>query len=224
MKAFLSCSVRPRDAALVNALARMLAEHGFQCVTIGRNEAAPEQVDDAVKQLVERCDCLIGLATTRLNATDVDRPTDTLRLATPYLVQETSAAHQIGLPFVVFKAAGVDLQGITNRNLWIEVSPDLSPNGRPMVKNKVAMATSLGLLREKALARKKKRSAAQTWDIVKTLATGAAGLWGLATVLDYASRPECFGLFYYLDTECRKCSAKDKCKVEKARLAAKADG
>jgi hypothetical protein len=100
--AFLSCSVRPTDGALVDSLVkRVLAPHGFRCFTIGRNVSLAEQTDNAVRSLMNSCECLIGIATKRLDATDRDFPDRTLSIATPYLLQETAMAHQIELPFLL---------------------------------------------------------------------------------------------------------------------------
>lgn len=128
---FLSCSVRPRDWPLVDALVqRVLAPQGFRCFTVGRNISLPDQSDDAIRRLMNACECLIGVATERLNATDRDFPSQTLSLATPYLLQETSMAFQADLPFLILKTAGVSLLGVTNRNLWIEIDRDLNQKGQ----------------------------------------------------------------------------------------------
>lgn len=87
---FLSCSVRNRDWPLIDALAqKVLVPHGFNCFTVGRNVSLPEQSDAAIRRLMNSCECLIGIATERLDATDRDFPSQTLTLATPYLLQET---------------------------------------------------------------------------------------------------------------------------------------
>jgi|ERR1035437_783449 hypothetical protein len=108
--AFLSRSVRPRDWPVVDALVdKVFTPRGFRCFTIGRNVSLADQTDDAVRRLLNSCDCLIGVATERLNATDRDFPDRTLSIATPYLLQETSMAFQAQLPFLIFKARGVHL-------------------------------------------------------------------------------------------------------------------
>jgi hypothetical protein len=128
---FLSCSVRPNDWALEDSLVqRVLTPHGFRCFTIGRNVSLAEQTDDAVRRLMNSCECLIGVATKRLDATDSDFPERTLSIATPYVLQETAMAFQIELPFLIFKAVEITLQGVTNRNLWIEIEPELGKSGR----------------------------------------------------------------------------------------------
>lgn len=102
--AFLSCSVRHNDWPLVDALEeKVLRPLGFRCFTIGRNISLTDQPDNAVRRLMGSCECLIGVATERLTATDRDAPEKTLTLATPYLLQETSMAFQAELPFLVFK-------------------------------------------------------------------------------------------------------------------------
>src|ERR1039458_4858089 len=46
---FLSCSVRPKDWPLVDALVeRVLVPRGFRCFTIGRNVSLADQTDDAI--------------------------------------------------------------------------------------------------------------------------------------------------------------------------------
>jgi hypothetical protein len=59
--AFLSCSVRPEDQPLVNAIEnKVLSPMGFRCLTVGRNISLPDQVDDAIRDVIDRVDCLIG--------------------------------------------------------------------------------------------------------------------------------------------------------------------
>src|ERR1700722_15328588 len=128
---FLSCSVRPKDWPLVDALVkRVLEPQGFRCLTVGRNISLAEQSDDAIRKLMNSCECLIGVATERLNAKDRDFPAKTLSIATPYLLQETSMAFQADLPFLMFKAVGIALLGVTNRNLWIEIENELNKHGQ----------------------------------------------------------------------------------------------
>jgi hypothetical protein len=53
---FLSCSVRPQDWPLVNALeTKVLEPLGFRCFTIGRNVSLPDQPEDAVRRLLKPC-------------------------------------------------------------------------------------------------------------------------------------------------------------------------
>src|SRR5438128_759977 len=106
--AFLSCSVRPDDWPLVDAVEKkVLGPMGFRCFTIGRNISLPEQTDDAVRRLVTSCECLIGVATERLSAIDRDFPDRTLSIATPYLLQETPMAFQSELPFLILKTPSI---------------------------------------------------------------------------------------------------------------------
>src|SRR5947209_7945521 len=114
--AFLSCSVRPNDWPLVDAIEKkVLSPMGFRCFTVGRNVSLAEQTDDAIRRLVDSCECLIGIATERLSAIDREMPDRTLSIATPYLLQETSMAFQSQLPFLILKTPEVTLLGITNR-------------------------------------------------------------------------------------------------------------
>lgn len=135
----------------------MLTPHGFRCCTIGRNVSLAEQSDDAVRRLMDSCECLIGIATERLNATDRDFPDRTLSLATPYLLQETAMAHQVHL---IFKVTGITLLGITNRNLWIEIEPALNSNGRVKIHgNEERLLSALGDLKQRAPQRRAQISA-----------------------------------------------------------------
>ncbi len=95
-----------------------------------RHVSLAEQIDDAARRLMNSCECLIGVATNRLDATDRDFPERTPTIATPYLLQETAMAFQIELPFLIFKAVEITLQAVTNRNLWIEIEPELGKSGR----------------------------------------------------------------------------------------------
>lgn len=222
VKAFLSCSVRPGDAPLVNAVKAFVENRGFVCYTVGREVTLPEQVDDAVRRLMAGCECLIGVATERLSATDVAKPTSTLRLATPYLLQETAMAFQAEMPFQILRADGITLQGVTNRNLYIDIQPTLSPTGVVRFKGKRdAVEASPADLKVKAVALRRARLAGKVKDWIgagaKLIATGALGVaaYGGAKSL---SRPQCFGRFYYLNPVCKPCSHKKDCKVRKLQM------
>jgi hypothetical protein len=219
---FLSCSVRPRDWPLVDALAqKVLAPQGFRCFTVGRNVSLPEQSDDAIRRLMASCECLIGVATERLTATDRDFPAKTLTVATPYLLQETSMAFQADLPFLMFKTREVSLLGVTNRNLWIEIASDLNPKGQ--VKFHVTqdlLLTSLRDLKKKALERRARMTADQWKTAIGALSTLVLGGIGLSKGIDILQRPDCFGEFYYRDAECKQCDYRDRCKVEKMERSA----
>ncbi|MCZ2080408.1 MAG: hypothetical protein LC130_36030 [Bryobacterales bacterium] len=218
--AFLSCSVRPKDWPLVDALeAKVLRPLGFRCFTIGRNVSLPEQPDDAVRRLLSCCECLIGVATERLSATDRDTPEKTLTLATPYLLQETSMAFQAELPFLVFKTPEVTLLGVTNRNLWLEISPDLREGKVKFHVTRDQLYTALGDLKTKGLNRRAQTGREETKRAVGWLSAIAVGGYGLVQGLDRLMRPDCFGTFYYRDRECKACDHRDRCKVEKLERA-----
>jgi hypothetical protein len=218
VKTFLSCSIRAGDRPLVGAIAQYVLEPmGFECVTVGRNVSGPDQPDDIVRKYMSECDCLIGIATKRLVGADDAFPDRTLVLATPYLLQETAMAHQEEMPFLIFKAPAVTLQGVTTRNLYIEVRPDLSPRGRPIfVAGRELLASSVRDLKARALARRTKRKSADLLQLgLKGL--GALAVGGIIVKgADLLSRPSCFGGFYYRDAECKDCSFRAKCKAEKA--------
>jgi hypothetical protein len=215
--AFLSCSVRPCDWPLVDALVEtVLTPQGFRCFTIGRNVTLADQTDDAIRRLMSSCECLIGVATERLNATDRDFPARTLTIATPYLLQETSMAFQADLPFLIFKAAGLSLLGITNRNLWIEIDGELTRNGK--VKFRVTqdlLLSALRHLKQKTMERRARLEREQWTASLGWLSTIVVGGIGLSKGIDMLLRPDCFGNFYYKDPECKPCSYRDRCKIEK---------
>lgn len=215
--AFLSCSVRPKDWPLVTALDQgVLAPLGFRCFTIGRNVSLTDQPDDAVRRLLASCECLIGVATERLNATDRDLPNRTLSIATPYLLQETSMAFQSDLPFLIFKAKGITLLGITGRNLWLEIDDRLSERGKVRFNaTKDAVYSSLRDLKQKALARRARLGREQVQKSVGWLSSILLGGYGVSRGIDLLLRPDCFGDFYYRDAECKGCDYRDRCKVEK---------
>lgn len=215
--AFLSCSVRHHDRSLVDAIeTKVLAPMGFRCFTIGRNFSLAEQTDDAVRRLVNACECLIGVATERLSAVDRDFPDRTLSVATPYLLQETSMAFQSDLPFLIFKAPSITLLGITNRNLWLDIDAQLV-NGRPRFRTRKELVyAALKDLKQKALARRSAVGWEETKKSIGQLSALAVGGYGVYHGIDWLLRPPCFGDFYYKDPECKACSYRQRCKVKKA--------
>ncbi len=217
---FLSCSVRPNDWALLNSLVqKVLTPHGFRCFTIGRNVSLAEQTDDAVRRLMNSCECLIGVATRRLDATDRDFPERTLSIATPYLLQEAAMAFQVELPFLIFKATGITLHGVTNRNLWIEIEPKLNASGRVKIHgSREQFLSALGDLKQKALARRSQMNVERLKASIGWLSALAVGGYAVSEGIDMLRRPACFGDFYYKDTECRPCAYREKCKGEKLRM------
>jgi hypothetical protein len=216
--AFLSCSIRKRDWPLVEAVdEKVLRPMGFKCLTVGRNVSLAEPADEAIKRILRRCECLIGIATQRYAAADTDFPNRTLVLATPYLLQETAMAFQAGLPFLVFRTPDVELEGITRRNLWIEVAADLH-DGRPKFRcRKEVLYSALRDLRRRALARRSAKSWAGIVDFVKTAGLVAVGTYGGYKLVDWIATPECFGNYYYRALQCRTCGSRANCKVEKVR-------
>jgi hypothetical protein len=127
-------------------------------------------------------------------------------------------AHQRRLPFLIFKTPGVTLQGVTARNLYIKVRSDM-PNGRPVFESSRELVYSaLNELRKRALANRRQRSQSELLAGIGKLSTFAVGTWIFGSFADWLARPNCFGDYYYRAAECKSCSYKPACKVEKARL------
>lgn len=206
---------------MVKALASILAKYGIECVTIGRNEGRVEQVDDAIVQVLKECDCLVGLATARFEAVDVDDRTKTLKLATSYLVGESAMAHFAGMPWMLFRARGVDVMASAARNLYVDIENDLGATGNVrLVTRKAVVDAMITDLRTKALARRSKRKRSALLDgLAKGAAIAAAG-YTAYRVVDAVARPDCYGDFYYADAECKPCGYQADCRAEKARCAA----
>ncbi|HYX72529.1 MAG TPA: hypothetical protein VE732_07145, partial [Nitrososphaera sp.] len=202
----------------VTAIARYLHKRGFRCYTVGRNYSRAEQADDAIRGLVDTCECLIGVATERFDATDRDFPSTTLSIDTPYLLQETSMAFQSGLPFLIFKTVGVTLQGVTNRNLWLEIDGQLHDGKLRIMRRKDLVDSALQDLKQKALDRRKKLSWEKLQSDLGRVSKYVLGGYGVYRGLDWLARPECFGNFYYKDPVCKECGYKEKCKAKKAEL------
>jgi hypothetical protein len=217
--AFLSCSVRPEDRPLVDGIAdKVLWPLGFRCLTVGRNISLPDQPDDAMRDIMDKVDCLVGVATVRLDATERTSPNRTLRFASAYVLQETAMAHQRRLPFLIFKTPEVTLQGVTAKNLYIEVAPTM-PNGRPRFHaRKDLVLSSLEDLRKRAIENRSARRRDELVAGLGKLSSLAVGTYAVGSFLDWLSRPNCFGSFYYRAVECRDCKHKAACKVEKTRL------
>ncbi len=217
--ALLSCSVRPDDRPLVTAIEdKVLSRMGFRCFTVGRNISLPDQVDDAIRDIIDRVDCLIGIATVRLDAAERSLPNRTLGLASPYILQESAMAHQRRIPFLIIKTPDVMLQGVTARNLYVEVRPDM-PNGRPVFHGRQeAVLSALEGLKKRALKDRKQRSQRELLAAIGKLSTFAVVTYGLGSLYEWLRRPNCFGDFYFRDRECQGCRYKAACKVDKARL------
>jgi hypothetical protein len=218
--AFLSCSVRDQDRPLVEAMDAFLKRRGFRCYTIGKNVSYADTPDESIKKLIGSADCLIGLATKRLSATDIKNPNDSLNLATPYLLQETSMAFQSGIPFLIFKADDVTLQCVTQRNSYIRIKPNLSDQGKIQFIDKPELfETALLDLYQRATSRRKGMARSKLIENAKNISLMVAGGFSLFKLVDILQQPRCFGNYYYRAPECKECDYKAKCKIEKAKLA-----
>lgn len=122
-------------------------------------------------------------------------------------------AFQAELPFLMFKAAGISLLGITNRNLWIEIENELNKSGQVRFRatTKESLLSALQDLKQKALQRRAKLAADQLKASVGWLSTLLIGGIGLTKGIDRLMRPNCFGNFYYQNPECKRCEYRDRC-------------
>ena len=128
-------------------------------------------------------------------------------------------AHQRQLPFLIFKTPEVTLHGVTGRNLYLEVSPSLR-NGRPLFHSpKMVVRTALEELKTRSIEGRAGRDRNEFISDLGKLSTVLVGAYAANNVLDWLSRPNCFGEFYYRDPQCSDCSYKPQCKIEKARRA-----
>jgi hypothetical protein len=218
---FLSCSVRPEDAPLVDAIQYdVLEPMGFRCMTVGRNVSMPEQSDDAIKQILRTCHCLVGIATERLEATDRALPNRTLSLATPYLLQETSMAFQSDIPFLIIRTPGIALQGVTGRNLYIDINPNLTAAGKVKFKaRKELVHSSLTDLKKRALVRRKKQKRGEWLKFIGWASASVLTVLGIGKAIDFLVRPDCFGDYEYGHPECDPCEFKADCGAELIRRA-----
>lgn len=151
--AFLSCSIRSCDEPLVNRIERMLINRGIAVKTVGRNIAiASVSPDDAIKRVMSECDCLIGLATKRFNATEVGK-SEAIGLPFPYLFSESSMAFQQGMPYLIIKTDDVTLTGVLAKNIYLTILPTLSTTGNVQFKvkgQKLMIESMVSSLKEQA--------------------------------------------------------------------------
>jgi hypothetical protein len=110
----------------------------------------------------------------------------------------------------------MSLLGVTTRNLWIEIDDHLSTTGRVRFHAKPELLLSaIRDLKQKALQRRAKLAADQLKTSLGWLSTLVVGGIGLSKGIDMLTRPDCFGNFYYRDPECKPCTYRDRCKIEK---------
>lgn len=193
-----------------------LLPHGLEPWTVGRNASSPDQVDDAIEKLLGTCSCLVGLATARMDAVDVDT-SGRKTIATPYLLQETAMAFQMKMPFLILVAEGVELQGVTGRNLYLPIHRDLK-NGRIRFRaGRELVEGTFEDLKVRAKAFEASRRSAAIIDGVAKVAAGAGALFLGIKAIEKWSQPGCFGEFHYKIAHCRDCSSKAECKGEKAK-------
>ncbi|QQS06926.1 MAG: hypothetical protein IPK50_08520 [Fibrobacterota bacterium] len=213
---FLSCSVRTEDAEIVAAVERYLIQFGFRCFTVGRNYSIVGTPNQAVKNLIEQVDCLIGVATIRYSATDQSNPNNTLSLATPYITAESAMAFQADIPYVIIRTDGITLEATAKENIYITIAPNLNDGKLQFRDSKETISTLLNDLYSKAQKRALSRKIRTTQSVVGKISTAILGGAAIWKGFSWAAQPECLGQFYYKDEVCKTCKYKNKCKAKKS--------
>jgi hypothetical protein len=92
------------------------------------------------------------------------------------------------------------------------------PKGKPVFHGRQeAVLSSLAELRKRSIENRRKRSQSELLAGIGKICTFAVATYTVGSIVEWASRPNCFGDFYYADRECQGCSYKPACKVEKTR-------
>jgi hypothetical protein len=214
-RAFLSTSIRPQDQPLVDVLRSVLDGQGFECITVGLDVSAPESTAETAKKEMERCECLIVLATKRFDAQDVHTG-DPVSLASGWIDSETGMAHMRGIPITSFKDQAVQLQGLLAANItqWFAFDPRQETFVAYLLRNQPLVRSHLSEVKRRIdEARDRNRA---TW-IGRLLKWGLA-LFTTGAVVYGATRPEdesefpCFGTHDGRLNVCKSCPVRDRCK------------
>lgn len=216
-RAFLTASVRSSDQGIVAFFRHILRYEGIDCFTVGITHSAPEPTFASAKALMEKCECLVVVATARFEARDLGTG-KLLNLASGWIDSESGMAHMRSLPITVFKARGVDLQSLLGANVtqYFTFDPAFLPG----------FITSQGaLLRSHLGALKRKMDSARSaagWSKIASfakVALPAALAWRLGTTSanSEAESWPCFGQFDGRTRECQDCKLATGCRSFRER-------
>lgn len=104
---FLSHSMTPADAPLVNSLASLLAAQGINCYVAERDGQFGRPLAQKIEQAIRHCDCLVALLTKGGSQS-------------AYVNQEIGAAVGLGRHIIPIVEKGVELVGFKQGVEWIE--------------------------------------------------------------------------------------------------------
>lgn len=215
-RAFLSASLRPEDAPLVDFIERsVLGPAGFDCYTVGRNVGAPEPPAETIKAEMQRCECLVIVATTRFNATDVHSG-NVVNLAPGWIDSESGMAHMRGIPITPFKSKDVQLQGLLGANVtqWFEFDLTKETVAEYLLRNRALVGSHLEALRAKidqARAARRKKSLVRIAKGAGLALLGAVGAY-VATAQEDESEYSCYGMYDGRTGVCKGCPIRARCK------------
>jgi hypothetical protein len=214
-RAFLSASVRPQDETIVNSFVNIFRKERFDCFTVGRNVSAPESTAETAKREMQRCECLVVVATARFDATDVHSGNVT-RLASGWIDGEGGMAHMRGIPITVFKARDVQLQGLLGANItqWFEFDLVNETLLQFVLREQVKMQSHFAEVRRRVDAARARSRSNWLKDVAKVAVPLVLGglVAGAATSQEDESEYPCFGTYDGRVNVCRECPVKARCK------------
>jgi hypothetical protein len=213
-RAFLSTSIRAEDQPVVTFVERVFQVAGFDCFTVGRNVSAPEPPPETIKREMQRCECLVVVATARFAATDVQTGS-VLHLAPGWIDSEAGLAHMRGIPITAFKAKEVTFQGLLGANItqWFEFNLRQETIVEYCLRNRPLINPHLVALKARI---DETRTGARNTSLInklKTIALPVAGAigWSLLSKKLDPSYPRCFGEFDGRTSICKQCPVNDAC-------------
>jgi len=130
IKAFLSCSLRPEDELIVNAVAKICRHYGFiPMLTVGKYEAAPMPIYQQMVNGIKKCDCVVLIATPRYQQQDIHSRKSCGHGISEMLHVETGMAALEGKPVLAFVQKGTNVGSfIPGLVQYIEI--ELAQNGQ----------------------------------------------------------------------------------------------
>lgn len=108
---FVAQTFDPKDRLLVSEIDRILYSHGIQGVT--GHHLGGDALDDAVRQRIDSCDCLVALATRR------DPKADNSWTTHPWVINEYDYAKANDKEAIALVEEGVEWQGMYQAHEYI---------------------------------------------------------------------------------------------------------